>query len=223
MKNKRKSISQQTRALVLSRDHHKCRMCGRSAKEVPLEVDHIFPHTHGGTDDIDNLATLCRDCNRGKSDLFLRSLLKQKVEQNDLTPIGEVILDVDYKKLKTESKLHEYELSIEVFNDTSKTIVNPQLEIKLPTSAIQVVSSRGDVTRNGKTASIFFPRLDVERVHPKQSTKLMTTANVGLFYKMNDDIYWDESLMKSEFEVILYGDDTQPTVFRKPFKQMQCY
>lgn len=223
MESQRKPISQRTRVLVLARDNHKCRMCGRNADEVPLEVDHIFPHAHGGTDDLDNLATLCRDCNRGKSDLFLRSLLKQKVEQGDFTPIGEVILKVEYNRLKIESRLHEYELSVEVFNDTSKTIVNPQLEIKLPAPAIQVVSSRGEVTRNDKMATVSFTKLDVEKIHPKKTTKLMTTSNVGLYYKMNDDIHDDNSLMQSQFEVILYGEDLPPIIFMKSFLQMQCF
>lgn len=222
MEKQRKPISQRTRALVLARDQHKCRMCGRTAEELPLEVDHIFPYDRGGTDDLDNLATLCRDCNRGKSDLFLRSLLKQKVEQNDLTPIGEIILSVNYNKLKIESKLHEYELSVEVFNDTSKTVTNPQLEVVLPAPCI-FVNSGGEVRKNGKTATIFFPKLDVDRIHPKQSTKLMTTSNVGLYYKMNEEIYWNDSLMKSEFVLTLFGDDTQPTIFRIPFKEMQCF
>src|SRR5258708_7733144 len=96
MENRRKQISQRVRALVLSRDENKCRMCGRTAKEVPLEVDHIFPHALGGTDDLNNLATLCRDCNIGKSDLLLRSVLKQKIESGDFTTIGEIGLDVDF-------------------------------------------------------------------------------------------------------------------------------
>lgn len=77
---RRKPISQRTRAQVLARNHHKCRMCGRSVQEVPLEVDHIFPYEKGVIDDLDNLASLCRDCNRGKSELLFRSLLKQGSE-----------------------------------------------------------------------------------------------------------------------------------------------
>lgn len=218
----RKSISPRTRAQIFSRDGSKCRMCGRSAEEVPLEVDHIFPHSQGGTDDLDNLATLCRDCNRGKSDLYLRSLLKTKVEQNDFSPIGAIILTVKYNKLKIENKLHQYELLIEVFNDTGKTIANPQLEVVLPEACI-FVNSGGVKVRNGKQAVLTFSKLDISRIHPRQSTKLMTTSNVGLYYKMNEGIYWDDELMKSEFVVTLYGDDTQPVIFKRPFKEMQCF
>lgn len=34
---------------------------------MTLEVDHVTPVADGGTDELHNLATLCRDCNRGKS------------------------------------------------------------------------------------------------------------------------------------------------------------
>ncbi len=57
---------------VLARDNWRCCKCGRSAKEdgVILHVDHIKPRSKGGTDDMDNLQTLCRKCNLGKSDKY---------------------------------------------------------------------------------------------------------------------------------------------------------
>lgn len=223
MINKRRAISQRTRVLVLSRDKSRCRMCGRDTNEVKLEVDHIFPHSQGGTDDIDNLATLCRDCNRGKSDLFLRSLLKDKITTNDFSPIGEILLKVSYTKLHIDPKLHEYELVVEVLNDTSKSIVNPQLEVKLPWKAIQTVSSRGQIEHDENFATVFFANLDTELIHPKKTTKLITTANIGLFYKMDENIYWNDKLMQSQFELTLYGEDMPPTTFKKPFEDMQCF
>jgi hypothetical protein len=64
----RKPINKHLRVQVLLRDHSKCRICGRSQEETPLEVDHIIPVSEGGTDELSNLAALCCDCNRGKSD-----------------------------------------------------------------------------------------------------------------------------------------------------------
>jgi HNH endonuclease len=54
---------------VLARDNWTCCSCGRSSKEegITLEVDHITPRSKGGTDDLDNLQTLCKKCNIGKS------------------------------------------------------------------------------------------------------------------------------------------------------------
>ncbi|MBW1982992.1 MAG: HNH endonuclease [Deltaproteobacteria bacterium] len=64
---KRRPLSRQLRVQVLARDNYRCKMCGRTKDEVSLEVDHIKPIVDGGTDELDNLATLCRDCNRGKA------------------------------------------------------------------------------------------------------------------------------------------------------------
>jgi hypothetical protein len=54
---------------VLARDHWTCYSCGRSTRgdDVLLEVDHIMPRSRGGTDVLDNLQTLCKKCNIGKS------------------------------------------------------------------------------------------------------------------------------------------------------------
>jgi hypothetical protein len=54
---------------VLARDRWTCCSCGRSAQQdgVLLEVDHIVPRSRGGTNTLENLQTLCKKCNLGKS------------------------------------------------------------------------------------------------------------------------------------------------------------
>lgn len=54
---------------VLARDNWTCCSCRRSSKDegITLEVDHILPRSRGGSDDIENLQTLCKKCNIGKS------------------------------------------------------------------------------------------------------------------------------------------------------------
>lgn len=52
---------------VLERDEGLCRACGRGpADGVKLHVDHITPFSLGGLSTLDNLQTLCADCNLGK-------------------------------------------------------------------------------------------------------------------------------------------------------------
>lgn len=75
---KRKRIGLQLRVRILARDGYACLMCGRTSKEVALHVDHIVPVADGGSDDLENLASLCRECNIGKSDLRLRSYLQTR-------------------------------------------------------------------------------------------------------------------------------------------------
>lgn len=68
---KRIPISTVLRRKVFKRDDFRCCDCGISAPDHPLvrlEVDHRVPVSKGGTNDIDNLQTLCWDCNNGKRD-----------------------------------------------------------------------------------------------------------------------------------------------------------
>lgn len=66
-KSTRASITTKTRFSVFKRDNYRCQICGNSAASgARLEVDHKHPVVKGGTNDHDNLWTLCFDCNRGK-------------------------------------------------------------------------------------------------------------------------------------------------------------
>lgn len=64
---KRKAISAKTRLEVFERDGFQCVYCG-AYPGAGLTVDHIRPLADGGTDDRDNLATACLECNLGKGD-----------------------------------------------------------------------------------------------------------------------------------------------------------
>lgn len=67
-KKRSRHISSTVRYSVLHRDNFRCVACGISSKNAELQVDHIIPFSKGGGNHIDNLQTLCVDCNRGKSD-----------------------------------------------------------------------------------------------------------------------------------------------------------
>jgi 5-methylcytosine-specific restriction protein A len=56
------SLPKELRAKVLARDHHSCRACGTKLDPRLAHVAHIRPRSEGGTDDIDNLQTLCPVC-----------------------------------------------------------------------------------------------------------------------------------------------------------------
>jgi ATP adenylyltransferase len=59
-------ISGTVRYEVLKRAGFRCELCGVAADERSLEVDHILPRRHGGTDDPSNLQALCYKCNANK-------------------------------------------------------------------------------------------------------------------------------------------------------------
>src|SRR5215216_1905383 len=62
-------ISAQVRTQVRERAHNACEYCHLHQDDSPLaalHVEHIIPKVHGGTDDLDNLALACIDCNLPK-------------------------------------------------------------------------------------------------------------------------------------------------------------
>lgn len=61
-------VTRKVRFAVFLRDKFTCQYCGRQAPEVVIEIDHVLPCSKGGTNDLNNLVTACRDCNRGKSE-----------------------------------------------------------------------------------------------------------------------------------------------------------
>ncbi len=65
-------MSDSLRFQVLKRDSYTYQICGKQAKDgVKLEVEHIIPIAKGGKTVIDNLQTLCKQCNRGKRDSIM--------------------------------------------------------------------------------------------------------------------------------------------------------
>ena len=65
-KEYRKGINLKVRYSVLKRDNFRCVLCGRTAKDDSLVIDHIIPVVKGGVNVVNNLRTLCRACNHGK-------------------------------------------------------------------------------------------------------------------------------------------------------------
>ena len=69
-----RNINYRLKFLVMRRDNFKCRITGRSPATNPtviLEVDHIVPWDKGGETLMENLQTLAKDINIGKSNLSM--------------------------------------------------------------------------------------------------------------------------------------------------------
>lgn len=75
-----RSISKETRALVLDRNGFTCQMCGAeggqphpydAGRKTRLHIGHIVDKSMGGTDDPSNLRAICSVCNEGAKNLTL--------------------------------------------------------------------------------------------------------------------------------------------------------
>ena len=53
-----------TKAMVLNRDDYTCQCCKGKRKDSKFEVHHIVYRSHGGSNEANNLITLCRTCHK---------------------------------------------------------------------------------------------------------------------------------------------------------------
>ncbi len=63
------TVNESTKAIVRERAKHRCEYCQLHQDDSPLatlHVEHVVPRKHGGSDDPENLALACIDCNLHK-------------------------------------------------------------------------------------------------------------------------------------------------------------
>jgi len=69
-----RNVPPKLRLKVLERDRFRCVFCGKSPATdlgTILQIDHIHPFSKGGKTTLDNLQTLCIECNLGKSNQII--------------------------------------------------------------------------------------------------------------------------------------------------------
>ena len=117
---KRKSLSKKVRFEVFKRDKFICQYCGKHSPNIILEIDHIEPVSKGGTNDILNLITSCKECNRGKTNIQLddeSALAKQKKQLEELQERREQIeLLLQWRKSLSNLKSDTVNLVVDYIN-----------------------------------------------------------------------------------------------------------
>ncbi len=70
-------IRQEKRLAIYLRDGMACAYCGARAEQpgVSLSLDHLLPHSQGGSNKESNLVTCCSKCNSRRQDTDLQSWL----------------------------------------------------------------------------------------------------------------------------------------------------
>ena len=68
----------EVREYLLNKFNRCCTYCG--AKGVPLEIDHVIPRAHGGSNRVSNLCLACTRCNQSKGARPIEAFLAHKPE-----------------------------------------------------------------------------------------------------------------------------------------------
>jgi diadenosine tetraphosphate (Ap4A) HIT family hydrolase len=97
-------ISGTLRYEVLKRAKFHCELCGVSADEKALQVDHIIPRNRGGEDDIANLQALSNTCNamkRDQDDTDFREVIRSYAHREE----GCLFCEIPFDRVILESRL----------------------------------------------------------------------------------------------------------------------
>jgi hypothetical protein len=84
-------ISKEIKQQVFERDGNKCQACGAVLKPSLAEIHHSLPISKGGTNELSNLITLCRNCHYSIAD---------KIIDVATTPLSGTIAEVWVKAFK---------------------------------------------------------------------------------------------------------------------------
>lgn len=106
----RRPVPGSIRYEVLRRAGFRCELCGVSADQKALEVDHIVPKNFGGEDEIHNYQALCYTCNAQKRD----------TDQTDFRGLVETYNHRDERcvfcSMKSHSVVYENNLAVGFFD-----------------------------------------------------------------------------------------------------------
>ena len=83
---------------IICRDEHKCVYCGFKGdsfeKWLQLSIDHLIPKSQGGSDDSENLVTVCNHCN---------SVTSSYQVPQEILAVDDI--DIQKKKIINEKKM----------------------------------------------------------------------------------------------------------------------
>ena len=81
-----------TKAFILDRDNYSCQHCKGVSKDSKLEVHHIIFRSNGGSDEHENLITLCKTCHDKlhKGEIDLKKIGKRKGSLKHATQMNSI-------------------------------------------------------------------------------------------------------------------------------------
>jgi len=204
----RQPIPRRLRHEVFKRDGYRCRECGASKDEISLEIDHILPVAKGGTNDIDNLQTLCRECNRMKhTDEWVGGETDFDVAKNELINLQEQLQNAnerlnnattDYEKLDYEFKVMKLKDDIDEVNNLiniSNKKENEILRIQEMEKAKQIAYKKLYVNLNKKSINVLASYFNL---HDKKSEVLKHAVNYVVEEEIFNQLYdnFDRELLE---------------------------
>lgn len=187
-KNKRRSTRTNIIKEWIETNGNQCPICGRVLEPADCVIDHIYPVSMGGTDEIDNLQMLCGHCNIVKGDRpflgykfeeYIKKLLEASGKYTNVSShikIGDRVIDAD--------------IVFEEVNDKQKTIYIAEVSIVPSFTASQIQRTIKQL-------------LEYKDLLPSATAVFITPSELPQKYieliEQNGIELWDKAFLATEF------------------------
>ena len=173
-----------TKAKVRFRDNYTCQYCKTKNKNVTLEVHHIIFRSNGGSDDENNLITLCHNCHKDLHNGKINPKFTGKIKSNlkYATQMNSIRIQL----------LKQYPNAIETFGYITKlNRENMNLPKEHYFDAVAIASGGNAV--EFLTNVVYFKKSvsegDYQQTFGKHSQKRITTGKIFGFNKYDKVLY----------------------------------
>ncbi len=174
------------KAMVLNRDNYKCQCCKGKHKDNKLEVHHIIFRSQGGSDEVDNLITLCHTCHKSLHNGRINPNFKGKKK-------GQLKYATQMNSIRKQL-LNNYPQAIETFGMITKTN-RLSLGIEKDHHIDACVIASGGNPFTFATAVVFVKRDvakgDYQKTKGVRSEKHIATGKIQGFRKFDKVKYFD--------------------------------
>lgn len=104
-----RQLNSAQRKIILERDEYTCQVCGHVGTEDSvsrgMEVHHIMPRVLGGTNEPDNLTTLCESCHKQR-DICAGTRKAASMNQPTLPPLVLDLPPIYHRRLRELAEVY---------------------------------------------------------------------------------------------------------------------
>lgn len=174
-----------TKAMVLNRDNYTCQCCRGKHKDSKLEVHHVIFRSNGGSDEQENLITLCHTCHKALHDGKLNISLTGKIK-------GTLKYATQMNSIRLQL-LKQYPEAIETFGMATKANrLKLGIEKDHPLDACVIANQGNPITF--KTRSVYVKKCvsdgDFQKTKGVRSEQPITTGKICGFRKFDKVKYY---------------------------------
>jgi hypothetical protein len=144
--------------------------------------------------------------------------------KGEIKPEGATEILISYKKMKIESKRHDYHLLIELSNRATVPLTDYHVDVLIPSRIVENPEKHRFYVRERSTNIQSLFRFNNNELHLRDVMPGDSTVVMGVDYCITQDIYFNRGdLLYQQVRATLYHYGFQPLTVEKVVKDLQIF